>query len=78
MISSILVFLLCRGKSSLDMQHIIILNSSVYFLLNFLQMAVAIKKILYAADENEDALAEAQEIMSELMTAEKTGLSDDS
>lgn len=43
-----------------------------------LQMAVAIRKILYAADENKDALAEAQEIVSELMNAEQTGLSDDS
>ncbi|XP_057791985.1 microtubule-associated protein RP/EB family member 1B-like isoform X3 [Salvia miltiorrhiza] len=42
-----------------------------------LPMAVAIKKILYAADENEDALAEAQEIVSELIIAEQTGLSDD-
>ncbi|XP_042032953.1 microtubule-associated protein RP/EB family member 1A-like [Salvia hispanica] len=43
-----------------------------------LPMSVAIKKILYAADENEDALAEAQEIVSELINAEQTGLSDDS
>ncbi|XP_041996179.1 microtubule-associated protein RP/EB family member 1B-like isoform X1 [Salvia splendens] len=43
-----------------------------------LPMAVAIRKILYAADENKDALAEAQEIASELMNAEQTGLSDDS
>ncbi|KAG6410289.1 hypothetical protein SASPL_128346 [Salvia splendens] len=42
-----------------------------------LPMAVAIRKILYAADENKDALAEAQEIVSELMNAEQTGLSDD-
>ncbi|KAL1534133.1 Microtubule-associated protein RP/EB member 1B [Salvia divinorum] len=43
-----------------------------------LPMSVAIKKILYAADENKDSLAEAQEIVSELMSAEQAGLSDDS
>lgn len=41
-------------------------------------MAVAIKKILYAADDNEDALAEAQEIVSEMIiNTEQTELSDD-
>lgn len=43
-----------------------------------LPMSVAIKKILYAADENEDALAEAQEIVSQVINAEQTELSDDS
>lgn len=41
-------------------------------------MAVAIKKILYAADDNEDALAEAQEIVSGMfISTEQTVLSDD-
>lgn len=40
-------------------------------------MSVAIKKILYAADENEDALAEAQEIVSQVINVEQTVLSDD-
>lgn len=42
-----------------------------------LPMSVAIKKILYAADENEDALAEAQEIVSQVINVEQPVLSDD-
>ncbi|KAI3454652.1 hypothetical protein Pfo_011315 [Paulownia fortunei] len=42
-----------------------------------LPMAVAIKKILYAADEKESALAEAQEIVSQSINVEETGFSDD-
>lgn len=33
-------------------------------------MAMAIKKILYAADEKEDVLAEAQEIISQSLNEE--------
>jgi len=36
-----------------------------------MQMAVAIKKILYAVDEKESALAEAQELLSESLNAEE-------
>ncbi|CAA0826831.1 Microtubule-associated protein RP/EB family member 1A [Striga hermonthica] len=42
-----------------------------------LPMAVGVKKILYAADEKESALAEAQEIVSRSMTVEENGFSDD-
>ena len=37
------------------------------FLLNLLQIAVAVKKILYAADEKESLLTEAQEIIHQTM-----------
>lgn len=40
-------------------------------------MAVAVKKILYAADEKDSALAEAQEIVSRSIDVKKTGFSDD-
>ncbi|KAL2244250.1 microtubule-associated protein RP/EB family member 1B [Sesamum indicum] len=42
-----------------------------------LPMAVAIKRILYAADEKESALTEAQEIVSGSVSVEETGFSDD-
>ncbi|KAG8379165.1 hypothetical protein BUALT_Bualt07G0059800 [Buddleja alternifolia] len=42
-----------------------------------LTMAVAIKKILYAADEKESALAEAQEIVSGSVNPDQTEFSDD-
>lgn len=35
--------------------------------LNFIQMAIAVKKILYAADAKESALAEAQDYLFEAM-----------
>ncbi|KAK4394462.1 Microtubule-associated protein RP/EB family member 1B [Sesamum angolense] len=41
-----------------------------------LPMAVAIKRILYAADEKESALTEAQEIVSGSISVEETGFSD--
>ena len=37
------------------------------FLLNLLQITVAVKKILYAADEKESLLTEAQEIIHQSM-----------
>lgn len=40
-------------------------------------MAVAIKKILYAADVKESALAEAQDIVSESALVEETGSLDE-
>ncbi|GFP99370.1 microtubule-associated protein rp/eb family member 1b [Phtheirospermum japonicum] len=40
-------------------------------------MAMGIKKILYAVDEKESALAEAQEIVSQSTNVEETGFSDD-
>lgn len=43
----------------------------------FLQMAVAIKKILYAADEKESAAAEAQEIVFQSINVEKKEYSDE-
>lgn len=42
-----------------------------------LPMAVAVKKILYAADEKDSALAEAQEIVSRSINVKITGFSDD-
>lgn len=39
--------------------------------LNFMQMAVAIKKILYAADAKESPLAEAQEYLYQSMNADE-------
>ncbi|KAL6559481.1 Microtubule-associated protein RP/EB member 1B [Orobanche gracilis] len=42
-----------------------------------LPMAVGIKKILYASDEKESALAEAQEIVSRPINVEETGFSDE-
>lgn len=43
----------------------------------FLQMAVAIKKILYAADEKESVLAEAQEIISQSLDMGEAEYTDD-
>ncbi|KAL3640592.1 Microtubule-associated protein RP/EB member 1B [Castilleja foliolosa] len=40
-------------------------------------MAMGIKKILYAVDEKESALTEAQEIVSQSTNVEETGFSDD-
>lgn len=42
-----------------------------------LPMAVAVKRILYAVDEKDCALAEAQEIVSRSINVKETGLSDD-
>ncbi|KAK6122983.1 hypothetical protein DH2020_043282 [Rehmannia glutinosa] len=42
-----------------------------------LPMAVGIKKILYAADEKESALEEAQAIVSQSINVEESGFSDD-
>ncbi|CAK9173007.1 unnamed protein product [Ilex paraguariensis] len=42
------------------------------------EIAVAIKKILYAADEKESALAEAQEIISQLMNVDQTDVGSES
>lgn len=44
---------------------------------NILQMSVAVKKILYAADEKGSALAEAQEIVSRSINVKETEFSDD-
>ncbi|CAK9158680.1 unnamed protein product [Ilex paraguariensis] len=46
--------------------------------LEHLPIAVAIKKILYAADEKESALAEAQEIISQLMNVDQTDVGSES
>ncbi|CAK9158681.1 unnamed protein product [Ilex paraguariensis] len=46
--------------------------------LEHLPTAVAIKKILYAADEKESALAEAQEIISQLMNVDQTDVDTES
>lgn len=40
-------------------------------------MAVAVKKILYAADDKDSALEEAQEIVSRLINVDETQISDD-
>lgn len=40
-------------------------------------MAVAVKKILYAADDKDSALAEAQEIVSRSINVDETQISDD-
>ena len=42
-----------------------------------MQMAVAVKKILYAADEKESALEEAQEYISQSVVSGETGEGND-
>lgn len=41
----------------------------IFFYVTFLQISVAVKKILYAADAKESALAEAQEYISQSVEA---------
>ncbi|XP_052179932.1 microtubule-associated protein RP/EB family member 1A isoform X1 [Diospyros lotus] len=56
--------ILCQTPE-LEQQPLFLLGTLLVALLKSLQMAVAIKKILYAADANESSLEEAQEIVSE-------------